>query len=200
MARSRPAVEDDGATSRSAGRPRSAQVDRAIRGAARELLVELGYGGMTMEAVATRAGVGKATVYRRWSTKAELLVDSLRGHPGLAVPRPDTGDVRADVAAMLTAIARAMAGDEGPLLAAFAAEKLRHPELRSVFQRVFVTERRRHLRHLIAKAVDAGDLPADTDVDLVAETGPAICLHRLLMHDGPPDADLPGRIVAQLFR
>ncbi|MGI8710267.1 MAG: TetR/AcrR family transcriptional regulator [Acidimicrobiales bacterium] len=200
MGSGRTHVVDDARSKRGAGRPRSTLVDQAIRGAAQELLVEQGYGGMTMEAVAARAGVGKATVYRRWSTKAELLVDSLRGHDAPQVPLPDTGDVRADVKTMLVAIQRSMAGQDGPIMAAFAAEKLRHPELRAVFERVFVTERRRHLEHLVAKAVDQGELPTGTDVELLAETGPAICFHRLFLHDAPPDPELPGRIVDQLFR
>lgn len=184
---------------RPAGRPRSTRVDQAIHRAVHELLVEVGYGAMSIEGVATRAGVGKAAIYRRWSSKAELVVGSLRDHDGLAVPHPDTGDPRADIKTMLCAVQQAMAGTDGPVLAAFAAEKFRNPELRIEFERVYVADRRRHLRHLVEKAVENGDLPSGTDVEVVAETGPAILTHRLFMHAGPPPADLPGRIVDQLF-
>lgn len=186
-------------TRRAAGRPRSTRVDQAIQDATQEVLVEEGYGGMTIEGIAARAGVGKAAIYRRWATKAELVVDSLRTHEGLQVPLPDTGNVRADVEVMLCALQQAMAGDGGPVLAAFVAEKFRHPELRAEFDRVFVAERRRHLRHLVATAVGRGELPPDTDVELVAETGPALLCHRLFMHRSPPEDDLPKRIVSQLF-
>ncbi|MGI8755958.1 MAG: TetR-like C-terminal domain-containing protein [Acidimicrobiales bacterium] len=186
-------------TTRRAGRPRSTRVDQAIQDATLELLVELGYGGMTIEGIAARAAVGKAAIYRRWATKAELVVDSLRTHDGLQVPLPDTGDVRADVEVMLGALQKAMAGDGGPVLAAFVAEKFRHPELRAEFDRVFVAERRRHLRYLVATAVERRELPPETDIELVAETGPALLCHRLFMHASPPEGDLPRRIVTQLF-
>jgi hypothetical protein len=92
-----------------------------------------------------------------------------------------------------------MAGEDGPIIAAFVAEKFRHPELREEFERVFVQNRRTHLQGLIRDAVARGDLPADTDVELVAETGPAILANRLLLLDQDPDPKLPRRIVEQLF-
>jgi AcrR family transcriptional regulator len=181
------------------GRPRSPAVDQSIRDAALALLVEQGYGGMSMEGIAARAGVGKAAIYRRWPNKAAVIVDALRGHDAMQVPLPDTGDVQADVETMLVAVQRSMAGEDGPIIAAFAAEKFRHPELREEFDRVFVQNRRAHLLGLIRDAVARGDLPADTDVELVAETGPAILATRLLLHDQAPDPKLPRRIVEQLF-
>ncbi len=115
------------------------------------------------------------------------------------MPLPDSGDVRADVEAMLTAMQRGLAGEDGPIIAAFAAEKHRYPELREEFDRVFVQNRRTHLLRLIGDAVARGDLPPDTDVELVAETGPAILANRLLLHDEKPDPKLPRRIIDQLF-
>ncbi|MCU1354135.1 MAG: putative TetR-family transcriptional regulator [Acidimicrobiales bacterium] len=187
----------DGAK-RAAGRPRSVEVDHAILDAARHLLVEEGYGGMSIEAIAGRAGVGKAAIYRRWATKAEVLVESLREHACADVPLPDTGDLRADLLTMLTGMQCAMAGQDGPIMAAFVAEKVRHPELREEFDRVFVSARRAHLQRIIGAAVARGDLAPSTDVELLAETGPAILAHRLLVHSKPADPDLPARIVAQL--
>ena len=184
---------------RRVGRPRSAKVDLAIREATQDLLVQEGYGGMTIEGIAARAGVGKAAIYRRWATKAELVVDSLRAHDGMQIPLPDTGDARADMEVMLCALQRSMAGDDGPVLAAFVAEKFRNPELRAAFDRAFVAERRRHLRHLVTSAVELGDLPPNTDVELVADLGPAMLSHRLFMHRSPPEPGLPKRIVTQIF-
>jgi AcrR family transcriptional regulator len=181
------------------GRPRSPEIDQAIREAALALLVEAGYGGMSMEGIAARACVGKAAIYRRWPNKAAVIVDALRGHEAMRVPLPDSGDVRADIENMLIAMQRSLAGEDGPIIAAFAAEKYRHPELREEFDRVFVQNRRKHLQRLVRDAVERGDLPADTDVELFAETGPAILATRLLMHDQPPDPKLPRRIVEQLF-
>lgn len=181
------------------GRPRSEAAGQAIRDAALELFVEHGYGGMSMEGIAARAGVGKATIYRRWTSKAELLVDALRSHDTMVVALPDTGDVRADLTAVLRSVQRSMDGEDGPILAAFAVEKHRNTELRDEFQRAFVAKRRAHLRSIISAAVERGDLAARTDVELVVEAGPAILVHRMLIAEAPPEPDLPERIVALLL-
>lgn len=187
------------AAGRPAGRPRSAETERAILDAAVELLVEDGFGGMSMEAVAARAGVGKAAIYRRWSSKEELVVESLRGHTAALVPLVDTGDLRADLLTMLEGVRRAMAGDDGPVMTAFVSEKARYPELREEYRRAFVEERRLHLCSIVEAAVSRGDLPADTDVELFAEIGPAVLAHRMMVHDANLARDLPRRIVDQLL-
>jgi|SRR5581483_11394692 len=181
------------------GRPRSEEVERAILDAALDALVEDGYAGVSIEGIAARAGVGKATIYRRWRSKAEIMVEALRSRVSLDVPLVDTGDLRADLLVTLRALRRCLAGVEGPLMAAFAAEKSRHPELRDEFERVFVADRRAHLRHLIAAAVERGELPADTDVEVVADSGPALLWHAHTMRDRECAADLPERIVNQIL-
>ena len=187
------------ATTRGPGRPRSAETERAILDAAIDLLVEVGFGGLSMEAVASRAGVGKAAIYRRFSSKEELVVESLRSHNVGLIPLVDTGDIRADLLVMLEGVRRAMAGDDGPVMTAFVSEKARYPELRAEYDRAFVQGRRAHLRHIMAQAVQRGDLPPATDVDLLAEMGPAILAYRLMVQHRPLDADLPRRIVDQLL-
>jgi AcrR family transcriptional regulator len=181
------------------GRRRSTEADHAILGAALDALVEEGYAGMSMEGIASRAGVGKATVYRRWHTKAELVVEALRGHICHEIPLVDTGDVRADLTVMLQALGASLAGVDGPLMVAFTTEKIRHPELRAEFDRVFITDRRAHVRRLVERAVETGDLPADTDVELVCDVGFAILWHRLSVRREDPTADLAERIVRQFL-
>ena len=83
----------------SAGRPRSEEAHRAILGAAIELLAESGFSALTVEGVAQRAGVGKATIYRRWSSKVPLVVEAFRELPKLE--DPDSGDVESDLVQML---------------------------------------------------------------------------------------------------
>lgn len=184
---------------RGAGRPRSLETERAILDAAVDLLVEVGFGGMSMEALAARAGVGKAAIYRRWASKEQVVVESLKARNQCHVPLNDTGDLRADLLAMLEGIRRTMIGEDGPIMTAFVSEKARHPELRAEFERVFVTERRAHVRQIIGAAVERGELPTDTDIDLVGEAGPAILFHHMMVHDRQLDADLPQRIVALLL-
>jgi AcrR family transcriptional regulator len=185
---------------RRAGRPRSEEADRAILDAALEALVQDGYAGMSIEGIAAAAGVGKATIYRRWKGKAEILVDALKRRACFDVPLVDTGDLRADLLTILRAVHANMVGVAGPLMAAFAIEKSRYPELRDEFDRVFVNDRRAHLRHLVASAVARGDLPPGTDVELVAEAGPALLWHALTVRNDLSDDRLPERIVRQLLR
>lgn len=182
-----------------AGRPRSAATEEAILDAAVALLVEEGFGGTSMEGIAARAGVGKAAIYRRWSSKEQVVVESLRRLSAEAVPLPDTGDLRADLTTMLEGVRRAMSGEDGPIMTAFVSEKARYPELRAEYDRAFVQERRAHLHHIITAAVERGELPPSTDVELLAEAGPAILAHRFMVRGQDLAADLPARIVAQLL-
>jgi AcrR family transcriptional regulator len=103
---------------RRAGRPRSEEADRAILDAALDALVDDGYGGMSIERIAAKAGVGKATIYRRWNGKAEILVEALRRRACFDVPLVDTGDLRADLLTILQAVYTNMKGVDGPVMAA----------------------------------------------------------------------------------
>jgi AcrR family transcriptional regulator len=157
-----------------------------------------GYDAMTIEGIATRVGAGKATVYRRWRNKADLVADAIRTHPGFDVPLVDTGDVRADLRSFLRSMVGALRGIDGALMRAFTAERIRHPELAEAFERQFVENRRMHLRRVVQDAVDRGELPATTDVELIAGVGPALLMHELVYGRkfGP---DLADRIVTQFL-
>jgi AcrR family transcriptional regulator len=181
------------------GRPRSTDCDRAILAATLASLVEDGYGGLSVEGVATRAQVGKATIYRRWPTKTALVVEAVGACAFEHVPLVDTGDVRADLAQMLHALQELMAR-EAPLMRAFAVERTRHPELDEAWRRGFLTQRREALREALRRGVERGQLPAGTDVELLADVGPALMWHRVTMlGEQAPAADLPDRILAQFL-
>jgi AcrR family transcriptional regulator len=177
-----------------AGRPRDPAVDLAILEAAADALVETGYAGVSIEGVAARAGVGKATIYRRYSDKAELVVDAVRSGGRIDDQLVDTGNLRDDLRSMMGPLFDRLRGDQGPLLLAFAAERIRHPELASTFDRVVIGKKREHLRRLLSGAVARGELPPGTDLELVAEVGPALLWHHALHGLGFPD-DLPDRIL-----
>jgi AcrR family transcriptional regulator len=180
------------------GRPRNEDCDRAIEAAAVDLLVEEGFGRMTIEGVAARAGVGKATVYRRWATKQDLVVDAFRHRCEATAINPDTGSVRTDLLELLRSMLAKFQRD-GDILAAFAAEQWRHPELAEVYRTTFLAERRAIVQAAIRRGVDRGELPADTDVEFVGDLGSAVIWHRLTVTRLPLDDDLPERIVAHLF-
>ena len=181
------------------GRPRSLEIEQAILAATLVALVEDGYDAMSIEGIAARAGAGKATVYRYWPTKAQLVVRALTNYAeAVTQPMFDTGDLRSDLRSFLTSMQAVLVAN-GPLLATFAVERMRHPELHEAFELAFVAERRQYLHQRFAGALERGELPSDADTELLADTGPAILWHRLTLSHQPLTADLPDRIVKQLL-
>jgi AcrR family transcriptional regulator len=179
---------------RRAGRPRDPACDAAILHATRELFAEDGYGAVSIEGVAARAGVGKASIYRRYTTKAQLVVDAIRGNMPIEDHLPDTGDLRADLLHMMQSLLDRLRGEDGPLLVQFAVERFRNADLAEEFNRSVIGKKREHLRHLVAAAIERGDLPADADGDLIAEAAPAFLWH-LALYGLPMPDDILERIL-----
>ena len=177
------------------GRRRDPACDDAIHAATLAEFVEHGYAGLSIEGVAARAGVGKATIYRRYPSKAELVVEAVRVGACIDDHLPDTGDLAADMISILRGMIDRLTGPGGEVLVAFAAERFRHPELATEFDRSVVGNKRRHVVGLLRAAVDSGELPADADVELIAEAGPAMVWHHAL-YALPFTSDLPERIIA----
>jgi len=186
------------APERGRGRPRNLECDRAIETAVMELLVEDGFGRMSMERIAARAGVSKATIYRRWDTKEALVVDAVHRRCTEEHEAPDTGSVRTDLVQMLRQFVE-RAQRFGPVMQAFAAEQNRHPELAETFRTTFLAGRRAAAQEIVRRGICRGQLPPDTEVELVADLGPALIWHRLTVTGEPLDTDLPERIVAQFL-
>ena len=175
------------------GRRRDPACDEAILKATIDAFVDEGYAGVSIEGVAGRAGVGKATIYRRFASKAELVAEAVRVTACIDDHLVDTGDVRADLISMLTPMVERLRGPDGKLLLTFAAERVGNPDLAAAFERSVIGAKRVHVRKLLAAAVERGELPADADIELIAEAAPAIIWHHAL-YGLPLDGDLPKRI------
>jgi AcrR family transcriptional regulator len=169
---------------RTPGRPRSEASHQAIIQATLELLVDAGYSALTMEAVRTRAGVGKATIYRRWSSKEELVRDAIVFlHDRFDTP--DTGSLRGDYEALATAVrASATRGGASTLMPRLLGEAVNDPELFAIFHAHLVEPRRAALRTVLRRAVERGELRAGVDLELMIDlfAGPAV--YRLLITGG----------------
>lgn len=176
------------------GRRRDPLCDEAIFEAARALFAEHGYAGVSIEGVAARARVAKATIYRRYSDKAQLVVAAVHTCAASTDNLPDTGDLRADLTSMLATLMDLLRSDLGPVLLAFSAERARYPQLDQEFKRSVIGAKRAHIRRLLRSAIERGDLPADTDVEVVAEAGSALMWHHAV-NRLPLTDDLPRRIV-----
>lgn len=162
------------------GRPRSARADRAIQDAAIELFVEQGFEAMSMEGVAARAGVGKTTIYRRWDSKEELVMDALVCHL-TSVEDPDTGSLREDLIHLLTMFQKTVRTTPlGHVFPRMVAEVAEGSDLGRLYARRVIEPRRQMLRSILQRGVDRGDLPVGTDLELGLELimGP-VMLRRL---------------------
>jgi AcrR family transcriptional regulator len=171
---------------------------RRVLAAALEVLTEHGMPGFTMESVARRAGAGKATLYRHWSSASALLVDAMdaefRPSPDL-----DTGDLRADVVTLLTGLASALAGSRFPtLMAAFTDAAERDPTLADLHAEL--TRRRREpLLRRLDGALDRGELPPGTDTGLVVDLLAAPFFYRRLVAHHPIPPEMPAAVVDQVL-
>jgi AcrR family transcriptional regulator len=163
-----PPADPCGGTDRRPGRPRDARADAAILDAAVGVLAEQGVTGFTVDAVAARAGVGKATVYRRWPSRASLLLDTAH-QMGLVPTAVDTGSLRDDLLRILTELASKLRDTEaGRILPSVVAEAAVRPDMRDVLAG-FIHDRRQAPRDIIRRGVDRGELPAGTDVELLLD-------------------------------
>jgi AcrR family transcriptional regulator len=189
-------IQESG-TARPAGRPRSEKAEKAIIEATLDLIGEgMGISELSIEAIASRAGVGKTTIYRRWANKEDLVVDALAT---LKAPLPPlTGtSVRDDLISLLDAM-RSEAGNPRNRCVMNIAinEGDRHPRLMERFVKRAVEPRRQALREVIARGVASGELRADLDVDM----GMAVLSGAMLWHTkwgpvGELPADLAERVV-----
>jgi AcrR family transcriptional regulator len=168
------------------GRPRSEEADRAILAAATELLAERGLAGMSIEEVAARAEVGKATIYRRWPSRGALALDAFLAEFSSKLPMADTGSLRSDLRAALRAWVRAVTKTRaGRMLAGLLAEAQRDPQLGEAWRERVMDPLREQHRVLVKRAIERGEIPPRTDPDLVLDLlfGPAY--HRLLNRHRP---------------
>lgn len=172
---------------RKRGRPRSAQADAAIQTAVIELLEGVGYTGLRIDDVAENAGVSKTTIYRRWPTKAALVVDVLRALKAEQIPMPETGDFEEDLRLLVyelfgsvnaTPLARALPG--------LLAEKSTDPELAEAIEQLW-TARQALVAGVLRRGVASGQARPDLDVTATVDmlAGPAY--YRLLITGKPLD-------------
>ncbi len=185
-------------SSRQPGRPRSDRIHEAILDATLALLRETGFSGLAIEGVATRAGVGKSTIYRRWTSKVPLVIEAMQRLP--EIPTPDTGSIAEDLTEVLRSSIDVLRSTPlAHVLPSLVGERNRDPEL-SLALDGFVAERRRPLLRMLERAVERGELPPDADLELGVDLilGPFVV--RLFFTAGRVDPDLVQPIVDAVIR
>jgi len=190
-----------GSAPRGRGRPRSEEAHRAILAAVVELLPEHGLHGITIEAVAARAGVGKTTIYRRWDTKNDLIVEALQQLRPAAAP-PDTGSLAGDLEAVVTLQRDRLEASALPrMMPRVLADASEDPELLAEIVRTAVLPIRAILEEFVERAVARGELREDVDRESVVDVLHSVPVYMLLMNGGDIGAlaGVPTRIVAMLL-
>lgn len=177
------------------GRPRSSEAHRRILDAARELLSEEGFSDLRLEHVAARAGVGKATIYRRWGSKEALAQELLSELAGPHIAVAETGHTRAELLAAVTNPMRAVTDTPfGPVIRALLSQIAVNPTLGDPFRATVVQARRDEIGRVIARGIARGDLRPDADPTIATEllVGP---VYFRLMFGGALDDAFAKRIV-----
>jgi AcrR family transcriptional regulator len=179
-----------------AGRPRSAAADAAILAATRAALVELGWSRLTLGDVATRAGVAKTTLYRRWAGKNELVVDAV-AELFDELRLPDRGSLAADIEGVVLQFAAILARPEARSgLMAVVAESTRDDALRERIRASIVDRQKCLVLEGRARAQARGELPPEPDpeeaartVDLIFDMVAGAVVHRTLVSAEPADEE-----------
>lgn len=184
-----------------AGRPRSADADRAILAATRATLAEQGWGGLTLGDVAARAGVAKTTLYRRWPGKNELVVDAIAALFEEQLDLPDSGGLEADIASVVLRSAELLGRPgTGTALMAVIAEAGRDEVLRQRIRSAIVDRQKRLVLVGRARAQRRGELPPDDGPadpardDLIFDVVAGAVVHRVLVNSQPVDAEWAGSL------
>jgi TetR/AcrR family transcriptional regulator, regulator of autoinduction and epiphytic fitness len=178
--------------------PRVERSRRVILGAVLDELGQVGYGALTIEAVAARAGVGKSTIYRHWPGKLELVEDAFRTLKA-PVAVPDQGSLRDRVVTVLEQVACLVAESTySTCMPALIDAAERDPKVRDFHSR-FSAERRAALVGLLRDAVQTGELPATTDPELLADALVGPILLRRLMLAQPVGPEIAAALVDQLL-
>ena len=163
------------------GRPRSERTEKAILAAASQLLAESGLAALTIEGVAERAGVGKASIYRRWPSRGALAFDATLGDYLAGQPTRDTGSLEGDLVATTRDWIRAVKRlPWGRTLKGLIAEVQNDPSLAGAWRERFVDRVRRHRRPIVERAVARGEIPAGSDPELIMDLLYGPLYHRYL--------------------
>lgn len=164
-------------TARRPGRPSDPRIDEQLLRATQDLLIEQGYERLTMDAVAQRCGASKATIYRRWPSKAALVVAAAAA--ALRAPElPDTGDLRSDLLECGRAY-RQSEGRDAQVLAAVMSASRHDPALRDAAQQALGAPYGNLFEQVLSRAVDRGDVSASVDVPTLAQVFPAIAYQQV---------------------
>jgi AcrR family transcriptional regulator len=175
------------------GPARRAELLRAVL----DVLRETGYDRLTVDAVAARAHASKQTIYRRWPSKAELVVAAFADAVADAPTLPDSGRLRDDLIVLLDSLVNELSS-LGDVIAGLIGELRRNPDLAAAMRTGYIDARRQTLIDLFHRARARGELAEDADVDLLWQIAPSMIFFRMLIAGEPVDRSLAERLVDEI--
>jgi AcrR family transcriptional regulator len=185
-------------------RPRVAgDREQEILDATLQILAEVGYDRLTMDAVATRAKASKATLYRRWTNKVSLVIDALHSQHGPHSEEkdavPDTGSLRTDLQAAFCGMGGLNDPETVAIFSAVVTAVTRDPDFAEAFRRDVVGPKLAATRAVWERARERGELRPDVDLDLLEPALAGVVLHRVFVLGQLPDEDLITRVIDQII-
>ncbi|MGY1914313.1 TetR/AcrR family transcriptional regulator [Blastococcus sp. SYSU DS0973] len=169
------------------GRPRDPSRDGVIRAAILRLLADVGYGALTMDAVAAEAGVGKATIYRRWRTKQDLVVDTISDLNRDVATSPDTGSLERDLREIMHTLVGVVNGPTGAATLSLLSTVPRHPALADAFENGPLAVWRESFDQVWQNAEARGEITPSFRTSVAAEAISALLVQRWLLTHRPVD-------------
>ncbi len=181
------------------GRPRSAETENAILTASYNLLLENGFGSVTVEKIAERAKVSKATIYKWWPNKAAVVMDAFLSAAAARLPVPDTGSVITDIIIQVTNLANFLTSREGKVITELIAEGQFDPGLAEAYRMRYFTPRRLDSRHILERGIQRKELPDKLDIELSIDLIYGPIFYRLLLTGEPLDHTFIKDLIATAF-
>ncbi len=169
-----------------------------ILNAALEILSEVGFDRLTMDAVAARSKASKATLYRRWSSKVSLVIEALQHSKG-PESVPDTGSLRGDLQAVFCGMGGLSDPETVSTFTAVVTAVMRDPEFAEAFRRDVMEPKLAGSRQVWERARERGELRADVDISLLEPALAGIVIHRVFVMGELPDLDLITRVIDQII-
>lgn len=163
------------------GRPRNAATEQAILAASYDLLLETGFGAITVEKIAERAKVSKATIYKWWPNKAAVVMDSFLSAAMSRLPVPDTGSVLNDIIIQVSNLANFLISREGKVINELIAEGQSDVKLAEEYRTRYFNPRRLDSRRILERGVQRGELKKDLDIELCIDLIYGPVFYRLLI-------------------
>ena len=181
------------------GRPRDHGRDKAIHEAALSILSEVGYDRTTIEAIAHRAQVGKATIYRRFNNKAAILMSAMSAHTACSLPQINTGNLRDDLIKMIHEHVKILKGPDGELTMSLLSIAHRDPELGKLLAEHNPIEAESQSAEVFERAIARGEISKNADIGFLSEVVPSIITNRIFITHQPVNQKFIEQLVDHLL-